>query len=65
MSDDYGMPPPSLVRRAMKWCRCCPECSTDMPPCHGSLITGFCDRQRCTCDDDYLDDDAATQEVSE
>jgi hypothetical protein len=50
------MPPPELVKSSLKLCRCCPECAPDTPPCHGALVSGLCDQQRCTCNDDAPDD---------
>lgn len=57
MNDDYPMPPLTLVRDALRWCRCCPECAHEALPCQGSLITGVCDGHRCSCDDEPEDDE--------
>lgn len=52
---DSGVPPLSLVRRAMKWCRCCPDCLPEGTPCTGAMVTGICDDRPCRCDDDNDD----------
>lgn len=40
----------AFVASCSKECRCCPQCCDH--PCDGLLAGGFCDRRRCSCDDE-------------
>jgi len=54
MSDDM-MPPPDVMERFAKNCRCCRTCGD--VPCAGVMAGGLCDDARCSCDDEREEDD--------
>lgn len=56
MTDDYDpMPPPDVIERLAKDCRCCQACGS--VPCDGVMAGGMCDEARCSCDDEPSDRD--------
>jgi hypothetical protein len=45
----------AFIAACSKECRCCPLCFEH--PCQALLAGGFCERSRCTCDDELPDYD--------